>query len=146
MLSWRGRGRDRGRDGGSASAELVTATVPVAVLLLVFMMLVGRGVTARMDVDAAAAAAARAASLERTAEAAHAAATDSAITNLGDGRVGCRSLTVDVDDELFEPGGSVTVTVTCLVDRADLAMPGVPGTTTLQASASSPIDRWRGVP
>jgi Flp pilus assembly protein TadG len=136
--------RHHRRDTGSASAELVTATVPIAVVLLLFMVLAGRGVTARMDIDAAAAAAARTASLERTVEAARAAATDSAERNLGSGRVGCRTLTVDVQADSFAPGGLVTVNLTCQVDLADLAAPGIPGTTTLRASATSPVDQWRG--
>jgi Flp pilus assembly protein TadG len=138
--------RRRRWDAGSASAELVTATVPIAVVLLLFMVLAGRGVTARMDIDAAAVAAARAASLERTTEAARAAATDTANHNLGDARVGCRTLVADIQADTFEPGGLVTVTLTCQVDLADLALPGIPGTTTLQATATSPIDQWRGTP
>lgn len=137
------RTRLRRRDRGSASAELVTITVPVAVILMLVMVLAGRGVTARMDVNNAVAGAARAASLQRSADAAYTAAVDTATAGLA-GR--CASRTVDVDTSDFQPGGTVTVTVTCVVDLSDLAAANVPGTTVLHASATSPVDRWRSTP
>jgi hypothetical protein len=37
----------------------------------------------------------------------------------------------------------VTATVTCKVEVADLAIPGLPGTRTITATASSPVDAYR---
>ena len=39
--------------------------------------------------------------------------------------------------------GTVTVTITCTVTIADLAIPGLPGTHTMTGTAASPIDRYR---
>ena len=38
---------------------------------------------------------------------------------------------------------TVTATVRCVVNLADLAVPGVPGTRTVTATASSPVDTFR---
>ena len=45
----------------------------------------------------------------------------------------------------FYPGGYVTVTVVCQVPLADLAVPGLPGSTTVRASSTAPIDPYRSV-
>ena len=52
-------------------------------------------------------------------------------------------MTVATNSAGLEPGGTVTVTVTCSVDLGDALLPGVPGTTTLTAEATEPIDAWR---
>ena len=36
-----------------------------------------------------------------------------------------------------------TATVACVVNLADLSLPGVPGTRTVTATATSPIDTYR---
>jgi len=38
---------------------------------------------------------------------------------------------------------TVTATVRCVVNLADLAVPGVPGARTVTATASSPVDTFR---
>ncbi len=43
------------------------------------------------------------------------------------------------------PGGYVTVTVACHVELSDIALPGMPGSTTVEASATAPIDPYRSV-
>jgi hypothetical protein len=93
-----------------------------------------------MDLHTTAAAAARAASLQRDPAAAQAAAE----TTAAHADTGCTSLIVRVDTSGFRPGGTVTATVTCTVDLSDLAGLAVPGTTTLTATATSPVDLWRG--
>lgn len=136
----------RARDRGSMATELAVS-IPLVLVLLVFIGVANRGVTARQDVDSVAEAAARAASLQRDPTTAQTAATDAALANLGDGRVTCTPLVVNVDTSGFEPGGSVTVTVYCTVDYADLAAGfPIPGALTFISSASSPIDLWRGDP
>ena len=39
--------------------------------------------------------------------------------------------------------GSVTATVECLLDLADLSVPGVPGSRMVKAASTSPLDTWR---
>ena len=39
--------------------------------------------------------------------------------------------------------GSVSATVECLLDLADLSVPGVPGSRLIKATSSSPLDTWR---
>lgn len=136
----------RTRDRGSMATELAVS-VPLVLVLLVFIGVANRGVAARQDVDSVAEAAARAASLQRDPATAQIAATDAALQNLGDGRVTCTPLTVIVDTSGFEPGGSVTVTVYCTVDNADLAAGfPIPSSLTFSGTATSPIDMWRGEP
>ena len=38
---------------------------------------------------------------------------------------------------------SVTATVTCVVNLSDVAVPGLPGTRTITATMSSPLDTYR---
>jgi hypothetical protein len=38
---------------------------------------------------------------------------------------------------------SVTATVTCVVNLSDVAIPGLPGTRTITATMSSPLDTYR---
>src|SRR5690606_23000645 len=119
--------------------------IPLVVLLLVIVAMAGRGVTARMDVDSVAEAAARAASLARSPTAAEEAAYVTAQENLGDGRITCITLDVDVDTDEFTPGGRVSVTVSCQVQLSDLAAgAAIPGSLTLTSTATSGIDQWRG--
>lgn len=128
-------------------ATELAVSIPLVLVLLVFIGVANRGVTARQDVDSVAEAAARAASLQRDPATAQTAAADAAVANLGDGRVTCTPLTVNVDTSSFEPGGSVTATVYCTVDYTDLAAGfPIPGSLTFSSSATSPIDLWRGDP
>jgi hypothetical protein len=38
---------------------------------------------------------------------------------------------------------TVTATVTCIADLSDLSIPGLPGSRTITATMSSPIDTYR---
>jgi hypothetical protein len=61
--------------------------------------------------------------------------------------VRCSSQWVDIDTGgLAAPVGTpakVTATVTCIADLSDLSMPGLPGSRTITATMSSPIDTYR---
>src|SRR6266545_4363394 len=122
----------------------VTPVVELLILAPVFMMVVylvifsGRMLNARSAVDGAARDGVRAASLARSASG-RAVAGDLA----GGQRVRCASFTVTTDTSRFAPGGMVTVTVTCRVPLADLALLKVPGAKTLTASYPAPIDVYR---
>ena len=129
---------------GSATLELVLVT-PVLLMMLIFVVFLGRLAEARNDVDRAARDAARAASIARSAEDATTAGRTAAQSTLQSGGVSCRNLDVAIDTSRFSAGGDVAATVTCTVDLADVAALKVPGSETLTASFSEPVDVFRGV-
>lgn len=132
-------------DRGSVAAE-ITLLAPVLVMLLVFVaVVIHRGVDARLRLDDAAHQAARAASIARTATAADTAATTTASDALGAAGVACAAIGASTDTTDFRPGGTVTVTVTCTVDWSDALIVGVPGRTALTATATEPVDTYRGL-
>ncbi len=129
---------------GSVTLELAILA-PALLLLLGALVFAGRVQTSSATVEQAARAAARDASLARTADAARATALASAERELADSD--CVSTDVAVDTAGFaaplSTDAAITVTVTCTVSLADLAIPGLPGTDTMTGSATSPIDRYR---
>jgi len=131
-------------DSGSLTVELVVLT-PVLFILAVTVLAFGRLAEAREQVVESARAGAQMAALAPDGAAAQQAAEANALT----GSVGrpalCPSARVSTDLSHFYPGGWVTVTVVCPVSLSDLAAPGVPGSTTVQASATAPIDPYRSV-
>jgi len=135
--------RHRG-DAGAVTTELVLLT-PVLILMLLFVVALGRMSTARADVDAAARDAARAAANARSTAAARTDGEYAARSALTEGGVTCRHLSVDVSTADFRPGGTVTATVGCDVDLADLGPLGVPTSRTITARFTAPVDQYRGV-
>ena len=132
--------RPGSRERGSAAAELVLVT-PFLFLLLLFAVAAGRLVQARLDVNSAAQQAARAASLgphprrrQRPGAGGRAGGAGRAVRyvvippwsprRLGD----------------FTPGGEVTVTVSCTVHLSDLSLLHIPGSETITATFTAPID------
>jgi hypothetical protein len=59
--------------------------------------------------------------------------------------VTCQSLAVDTTTGGMQPGGTVSVTVSCTVNFGDALILGVPGQKQLSATAVEPIDTWRSV-
>ncbi len=137
---WR---RPRSGDSGSAAAELVLIT-PLLILIMLLIVTAGRLVDARLQVDGAAMQAARAASLARDPGTAATQAAATAQAALASEHVTCNPLAVSPDTSAFRPGGQVTVQVTCTVSLAGLALLHVPGSQTLTAGFTSPIDVYRG--
>jgi Flp pilus assembly protein TadG len=132
-------------DRGSVAAE-VTLVAPFLVMLLVFVaVVIHRGVDARLRLDDAAHQAARAASIERTPATATAAAQSTATTALSSAGVTCVSLSVDTATGGMRPGGTVSVTLSCVVDFGDALLLGVPSQKRLSATAVEPTDTWRSV-
>jgi Flp pilus assembly protein TadG len=130
-------------DRGSAAAE-VTLLAPILVMLLLFVgVVIHRGVDARLRINDAAHQAARAASIERTSTRATAAADTAATAALSSAGVTCRELQVNTSTGGLNPGGAVTVTVSCAVDFGDAFILGVPGRKRLSSTASQPVDTWR---
>ncbi|GAA4714516.1 TadE/TadG family type IV pilus assembly protein [Phytohabitans rumicis] len=135
------------RDAGSVSVE-IAVLAPAFLLLVVLAAVAGRTAIAQNAVDLAAHEAARTASLARTAATAEVQGEAAANATLAEQGLDCgNSLVVEVNTsgfaaDLGEPA-TVTATVTCDVSLADLAMPGVPGSKTVQATYVSPLDRYR---
>jgi Flp pilus assembly protein TadG len=130
-------------DAGSSTVEAVLVT-PLLIAVLLFVVLCGRLVSAQIDLTAAASAAARSASIARSDTTARAEADRTAREILAAWGVTCQQVTVSVTTGGLRPGGAVTVTVSCVVPLADLALLAVPGSRTVQATATSPVDAWRG--
>lgn len=130
-------------DRGSATAE-VTLVAPLLMVLLLFIAVaIHRGVDAQLRINDAAHQAARAASIQRTVPAASAAAKATAASALSSAGLSCQALTVDASTGGLRPGGTIAVTLTCNVNFGDALLLGVPGSKTLSAAASEPIDVWR---
>jgi Flp pilus assembly protein TadG len=135
------------RDDGNAAVELA----PVAVIFILFLglaIMVGRVIGDGMAVQAAARDAARQASIARTPGQAQAAALASAQATLRSDGLKCTpQVTVDTAGFSVPVGepAQVSATVTCTVQLSDLtAVPGMPGSRTMRASFSSPLDLYRG--
>jgi Flp pilus assembly protein TadG len=137
----RGRRRD---DHGSLTVELVLMT-PALLILALALVAFGRVSAARQQVAEAAKAGADAASVRSDPSGATSAAAFDAMAELnGAGRT-CVHPEIVTDVSRFNPGGSVTVTVRCQVALSDLSVPGMPGTSTISASSTAPIDPYRSV-
>lgn len=128
-------------DQGSYTVELVLWT-PVIALLIVVIVAVGRIVAAGSDATEASSDAARAASLQTTMTAATKAAKTAARQSFGRQGDTCTHLQTQVSGSV-QPGGVVTVHVACTVSLSDLAIPGAPGSRTLAATSSAPIETTR---
>jgi len=120
---------------------------PALLVLLSFAALAGRTQIAEGAVQEAARAAAREASLARNAATATTLAATQARRTLADQDLRCERTTVEVDTDGFQvpPGqpGDVTVSITCVVGLADLLAPGLPGSVTVEAAFTSPVDAYR---
>ncbi len=126
---------------GSMAAELVIITP----LLLVFLMLIaglGRFVDAQGQVYGAARDAARAASLERSAGAADAAAQRAVETDLANRCVN-RPTATRVSADAFAPGNLITYEVACDASLKGLGVFRLPSVKRVTARASAPLDVFR---
>jgi Flp pilus assembly protein TadG len=134
------------REQGSATIEAVIG-VPAFLLFVLLIIAAGRIAVARQAVEASAAEAARSASITRTQHQAKTDGASGAAASLRNQGVRCTSQRVDIDTSGFAaPVGTpakVTATVTCIADLSDLSIPGLPGSRTITASMSSPIDTYR---
>jgi Flp pilus assembly protein TadG len=134
----------RVKDRGSITVEMVLLA-PLFFAFFCFVIGLGRLDEAHGQLVGASRDAARAASDSRSATEAVAAATRAAHLDLSTAGLSCRRVAVHVDTANFIPGGLVTVTVSCTTDLADVTVSGLPGAKTLTASATAPLDRYRGV-
>lgn len=134
------------RDRGSAVIEAAIG-VPAFLLFTGLIIGAGRVAIAHQAVDSAASEAARSASIERTQGAASQAATRAANAALANHHLQCQTTQTHVDTSAFNlpvgTPGSVIATVTCHVGLSDVAVPGLPGSVTITATMSSPVDTYR---
>ncbi len=131
-------------DAGSLTVELVALT-PVLFGLAVFALAFGRIGEARQQVVESSRAGAQTAAVQPTAGQAVSGATAAAVEgSLGRSHF-CPHPQVITDVSHFYAGGSVTVTVVCTVDTSDLSVPGIPGSVTVRASSTAPIDPYGSV-
>ena len=136
MTTWRS-------ERGSMSVE-VAVIAPAFIFLMLLVVFAGKVSEADGNVERAAAEGARAASLRQDPGSAIADAEAAVAANLASAGVPCTDLTTNVDTSNFEPGGTVTVTVTCQASMADVTLLGVPGTRTFTATSVEVIDTYRG--
>jgi Flp pilus assembly protein TadG len=138
-----------GRDRGNAALEIVILA-PVLLFLLGLVIAAGRTSIAQGSVQAAARDAARQASISRTPAAAQAAGLASARLALSQDSLDCTPVvTVQTGGRQTGFGvpvgqpAQVTARVTCRVPLSDLLVPGMPGSKTLTATFTSPLDPFR---
>ena len=132
-------------DGGSLTVELVVLA-PVIVVFALATLAFGRFTQARQQVVEAAQAGAQAAAVASDAAHAQQDAQMAASTGILASAHTCANPEVDANVSHFTPGGYVVVHVTCHVQLSDLLVPGLPGTATVQASSTAPLDPYRSVP
>ena len=131
----------RGDDEGQALAELVIV-LPMLLLVALLMIFFGRIESAQGDVEAAARAGAEAAVVQGNAALAQSWAAAAVTATLASDHVACASPTVITNVTNFIPGGSVSVTVTCVANLSDVAGPGLPGAKTFSATSTAPVDPY----
>ncbi len=141
---WRAVSRAR-PDAGNAALELIILA-PVILFLIGFVIAAGRTTLAQGSVAAAARDAARQASIALSASQARQEAESTARAALSGDGLRCNP-TVTVNLAGFDvPAGqpaNVSATVTCTVRLSDLLVPGMPGSRTLRATFTSPLDPFR---
>lgn len=133
---------------GLAVSVEAAVLIPVLLLFVALVVTAARVAIAEQHVGAAASAAVRAASLERTTASAQAAGERAAGASLAEHGTTCRSTALRLDSTGVGRGlgerAVVTAEVTCVVDLADVSLPLVPGTHTVAAQRTSPVDPLRG--
>lgn len=137
------------REEGSMAVELVMLA-PVMVFVILLLVAGGRIALASNAAEAAAIAAAREASLSRTTAEAQQDANAAAQVSMSQSGYACTTLSVFIDDSGLNVPlgqvGTVSGTITCTLNLSDVALPGLPGTWTIERTASSPVDAYRERP
>ncbi len=147
ILSPRTRRLLRERESGSYALEMAVSA-PIILILIAVLIATGRVSRANTSVDQAAYSAARAASIARAPGQATTDARAAAATVLGQQGTTCPgglSVTVNTAGFNLDPGtpAQVSAAVSCTVTLGDLAIPGLGGSRTLQATAVSALDTYR---
>ncbi|MGD0394928.1 MAG: TadE/TadG family type IV pilus assembly protein [Acidimicrobiales bacterium] len=123
----------------------LTVMAPILFALALSTLVFGRVSEARQEVVEASRAGAQAAAVQPDPSSAQLGAADSAVVGLFNDSHICAHPLISTDVSHFYPGGYVTVSVACQVSLSDLSAPGIPGSTTIRASTTAPIDPYRSV-
>lgn len=123
--------------------ELVVLT-PIITLFILITLAFGRYALAREQVVSGARAAADAVAVAASEGQSQQAAIAAAMPVLQSTH-SCTNPSVTVSPESFVPGALVRVSVSCQVEFSDLAVPGLPSSTAVQAVESVVIDPYREV-
>ncbi len=135
------------QETGALSTEFAVRMSAFLTAFMLIVVMAGRIASAENDVNNAAQEAARAASLQRNPDLATDQARNTAAANLADTGLTCASgFAVDVDTRRVQPGGAVTVTVSCTTPFSDVAALSVPGTRTFTSTATEVVDTYRSDP
>ena len=137
MAVVRGARRTRG-ERGSMAVEVVILT-PVLLAFVLLIVACGRYVAVKGEVEATARDAVRAASLERDAGAAQAAAYDVVSSSL-DAELSCSGAGLSGD---FDAGQLIQVDLRCTVSYDGLGLIGLPGSVAVNGTSSAPLDTYR---
>ena len=131
------------RDERGESGVGLLIVAPAIGLLIAIAVMGGRIGAAQTSIESAAGVAAREATLARNPGQAESNARQSA--RMTDFTCGSQNITLDTSALRNAPGipGSVSATITCTVPLSDLAIPGTPGSWTITADATSPVDTYR---
>ena len=133
---------------GLAVSVEAAVVLPALVLFIALLLSLARYALAEQDVGSAAAAGARAASLERSTAGAREAANAAVGQNLSEHNVTCLETSLHVDAAAVSrplgERGNVTVLDGCRVSLADISLPFIPGSVSVTAERSSPVDPLRG--
>jgi hypothetical protein len=131
--------RDRPQsDGGWMAVEIVLLT-PVMVAFLLLVIAFGRYVAVRGEVESASRDAVRAASMERSSQAAVAAAQNTAASALNS-RWSCQPAQLGGN---FAAGETITVHLECSASLSGLGLIGLPGSVSVDGDSSAPLDLYR---
>jgi Flp pilus assembly protein TadG len=137
-------GRRGSDERGSLTVELVILA-PILLVVVLATLVFGRLSEARQQVIEASRAGAEAAAVLPTVGTAQWVGSINSAINLIGRTHTCAHVSIAIDTAHFVPGGYVTARVTCVVQLSDIGFPGLPGTTTVTASATAPIDPYRSV-
>ena len=137
------------QDRGSTSLELVVIA-PALLALAALVIAAGRIALAEQSVQSAAWQAARDTTLQRTPAAGAVAGRNTAARILTSENLSCVETGVAVDAAALAlpvgRSGAVAVEVTCRVRLSDLGLPGLLGSKTLRATATTASDPWTARP
>ncbi len=143
MAADRRHPRAPGAERGSIALEFAILA-PVVLMIFALVFAYGKIAWANGHLEAGARDAARVATQARSMDDAYRAA-EVAVDDATAGVPACQS-SADVSiDGRFEPGQTLTVSVTCTYSLSGIGLPGAPGTLSPTSQFSSVIDLHRGV-
>lgn len=136
----------RNHERGSVTLETVIIA-PFMILIVAGIVAAGRIGLAQQAVQTVAYDAARAASISRDAGSARSAAQQVAALSMASNHLNCATSNVNISTAGFGSAvgtkAVVDATIVCTVQLSDIALPGIPGSLTIEKEATSPIDQYR---